>query len=116
MQLQEYPKAIAQLQTKLNSLNFLADTLQRGIKLIEAEVDAAIAFDSQLTNDAKRKAKRTQLLDEYERYWELIETLATTKGERELKAIEHEQRRNEFTVLKLEARERIATLEAANSY
>jgi hypothetical protein len=88
------------------------------LKQIESEIDSAmpaagvaIAFDTTLKNDAQRKAKRSELLDEHPNYWEQQEILAQAKAKREAVFIELCLRRNEFSVLKLERREAIARLE-----
>ena len=116
MNLNEYPTAIAKLQYQVFGFDIVIEQAQMTIKQIEAEIDSEIAFDATLRNDAQRKAKRQQLLDEHPQYWEQQEILSLNKGKRESTFIELCLRRNEFSVLKLEKREAIARLELqANS-
>jgi hypothetical protein len=111
MNLNEYPTAIARLQTQLTSFDLAVEHTQATLKQIESEIDSAIAFDATLKNDAQRKAKRQQLLDEHPNYWEQQEILGQARAKRESVFIELCLRRNEFSVLKLERREAIARLE-----
>jgi hypothetical protein len=118
MNLNEYPQAIAKLQTQATNFDLAIDQTQTVLKQIESEIDSAmpaagvaIAFDTTLKNDAQRKAKRSELLDEHPNYWEQQEILAQAKAKREAVFIELCLRRNEFSVLKLERREAIARLE-----
>jgi hypothetical protein len=116
MQLNEYPTAIAKLQAEVFDLDLLIDQTHATVKQIEAEIDSAIAFDAALRNDAQRKAKRQQLLDEHPNYWEQQEILSQYRSKREQAFIQLCLKRNEFSVLKLEKRESIARLELqANS-
>jgi len=125
MNLNEYPTAIAKLQAEVFDLDLLIDQTHATVKQIEAEIDSAkparaggyaIAFDAALRNDAQRKAKRQQLLDEHPNYWEQQEILNQYRSKREQTFIQLCLKRNEFSVLKLEKRESIARLELqANS-
>jgi len=115
MNLNEYPKAIAKLQTQLFDLDLRVEQTQTMLKQIESEIDLNIAFDKELRNDAQRKAAKQQQLDEHLHYWEQQEILNQTRAKREQVYIELGLRRNEFSVLKLERREAIAKLELASS-
>lgn len=111
MQLTNYPKAIAKLQKELLSLDQEIQSYQLYMKETETEVDNLVAFDSTLKNDAQRKAKRQQLLDERENYQEWKQAFTQVSATRKEVFIELCLRRNEFSVLKLEKREAIALLE-----
>lgn len=111
MNLNEYPTAIAKLQTQLTGFDLAVEKTQATLKQIESEIDTCVAFDSGLRNDAQRKAKRQELLEEHLHYWEQQEILSQTKAKREQIFIELCLRRNEFSILKLERREAIARLE-----
>jgi hypothetical protein len=115
MQLNEYPTAIAKLQAEVFDLDLLIDQTHATVKQIEAEIDSAIAFDQGLKNDAQRKARRQQLLDEHPSYWEQQQFLTQHRVKRESYFIQLCLKRNEFSVLKLEKREAIARLELQNS-
>ena len=111
MQLSEYPTAIAKLQAEVFDFDLVIEQTHATVKQIEAEIDSQIAFDATLRNDAQRKAKRQQLLDEHPNYWEQQEILNQYRSKRESCFIQLCLRRNEFSVLKLEKRESIARLE-----
>lgn len=111
MNLNEYPQIIAELQAKVYGLDLTIEQNHAIIKQIEADIDSQIAFDATLRNDAQRKAKRQELIDEHPHYWEHQETLSQYRSKREYLFIELCLKRNEFSVLKLEKREMIAQLE-----
>ena len=111
MNLNEYPQVIAKLQAEVFGLDLTIEQTHAIVKQIEADVDSQIAFDAALRNDAQRKAKRQQLIDEHPHYWEHQEILGQYRSKREQHFIELCLRRNEFSILKLEKREAIARLE-----
>jgi hypothetical protein len=111
MNLNEYPQVIAKLQAEVFGLDLTIEQTHAIVKQIEADVDSQIAFDAALRNDAQRKAKRQQLIDEHLHYWEHQEILGQYRSKREQHFIELCLRRNEFSILKLEKREAIARLE-----
>jgi hypothetical protein len=113
MELKEYPTAIAKLQIEIHGFDLEVSQLQKNIKLIESEVEEKVAFDSTLTNDTKRKTKRLALLEKHCSYWEYRVKLEGFKNQREFGLIELDRLRGEFSVAKLETRERIARLETA---
>ncbi|MBD2341235.1 hypothetical protein H6G64_30150 [Calothrix sp. FACHB-156] len=116
MELKDYPTAIAKLQAEVFGLDLTIEQTHATIKQIEADIDSQVAFDATLRNDAQRKAKRQQLIDEHPHYWEHQEILSQHRSKREQHFIELCLRRNEFSVIKLEKREAIARLELqANS-
>lgn len=116
MNLNEYPQVIAKLQAEVFGLDLTIEQTHTVVKQIEADVDSQVAFDAALRNDAQRKAKRQQLIDEHPHYWEHQEILGQYRSKREQHFIELCLKRNEFSVLKLEKREAIARLELqANS-
>lgn len=111
MNLNEYPTAIAKLQAEVFNRDLVIEKTHSNIKQIEAEIDTEIAFDTTLRNDAQRKAKKQQLLEEHPSAWEQQEILSQYRSKREMAFIELCLRRNEFSILKLERREAIARLE-----
>lgn len=118
MNLREYPTKIAQVMMEVHALDMQVNTLQENLKLIELEVDTKIAFDLVLKNDAQRKTRRKALLDDHPNYWECAEELRKIKNTRECASINLCKLQNEFSVMKLEYRERISKLELqlANSH
>jgi hypothetical protein len=115
MKLSEYPAAIAQLQRQILDLDQNIIGLAESVKIFEAEIDKTIAFDSNLRNDAQRKARRIELQQTDGDYYQASRLLKETKEKRELLAIELELLRNSFAIAKLERREAIAQLELAAS-
>ncbi len=111
MKLKDYPNAIATSEFQLLEMESNVSHLLRNIKLIEAETDNEVAFDSSLTNEIKRKTRRSQLLDIHPQYWEYQAQLEAAKKAKDAGFIRLCELRNEFSVIKLEARERIAKLE-----
>ena len=62
MRLLDYPATIAQKQRELLQSEQHIRRLQDILNRLTAEVDTTIAFDSDLRNDAQRKAKRLELM------------------------------------------------------
>lgn len=112
MKLQDYPQVIAKLQRQILGLDQKLIGMTESVKIFEAEIDKAIAFDLTLKNDAQRKARRIELQQTDGDYYQASRLLKETKEKRELLAIELELARNQFSILKLEKREAIARLEA----
>jgi hypothetical protein len=111
MELFEYPKKIAEVQTEIHKFDVEINSLQKNIKLVELEVDTEVSFDATLTNESKRKFRRNFLLDAHPHYWEYAETLEKLKNRREIVIISLCKLQSEFSVAKLEYREKIAKLE-----
>jgi hypothetical protein len=113
MDFRAYPEAIAALSRDVLSIELQVEQMAAFVKSVEAEADLQVSFDSDLKNDNQRKAKKKQILDEHSQYWEYSECLKSYKFDREVKLIELELRKNEFSILKLEKREFIARCEIA---
>lgn len=106
----DYPELIADAQRKLRDRASATRQLQLVIANCNAQIERLVAFDESLTNDSRRKARRAEYQGE-EGHQSLLADLERLQ-ERESEAeIELELLRNEFAILKLEARERIAQLE-----
>jgi hypothetical protein len=112
MKLSEYPEVIARLQYQILDLDQLIISLAESVKIFEAEIDKQIAFDSNLKNDAQRKARRIELQQTDGDYYTASRQLLETKSKRDLLQIQLELVKNQFSVLKLEKREAIARAEA----
>ena len=63
MTLQSLPTEIYDASLQLLQQNQLIRRLQQQVAAYEAEVAAAVAFDSDLKNEAQRKAQSTELLN-----------------------------------------------------
>ena len=111
MNLNEYPTAIAHLQGQILEFDQSLIGLTESVKIFEAEIDKAIAFDLNLKNDSQRKARRIELQQTDGDFYQASLLLKQTKEKRELLAIELELLRNNFSVLKLDKRFAIAQME-----
>ena len=112
LDLRKYPSAIAELEIKIHRLDQEIAISQNNLKLVEYDIDQQVAFDASLSNDAKRKAMRVALLEMHPEYSNYEDKLEVFKNQRTLDLIEIDKLRGEFSVAKLEARERIARHEA----
>ena len=111
MNLSTFPHAIATAQQKL--LNLGKDmTIARNALLVEENsIDQAIAFSSDFKNDNQRKTAKAQMLQESVLYQSLTQSLSDLTDKYNRADINLQLVKNNFTVAKLEARERIAKLE-----
>lgn len=112
MQLNQYPKAIAAQQTKILNMRKdlrLAEDAQR---TLTAAIKGKVANDSSLKNDTQRKAAEVELMQADKDLQMNIATLAELKDAIAAEEIALELLLNEFSVLKIEARERTAMMSA----
>ncbi len=108
MQLSHYPCAIAQAAQRVNEIDSQIMAVQQLINREEGNADTRSAFDSDLKNDAQRKARRFEVLLTNHEYQTAVNTLLRLNAEK-ANAIAHlEYLRNQFSVAKLEARLAIA--------
>lgn len=110
--LSDFPACISQAQLELLSQERHVRLLQEAIAQRQADIENAVAFDASLTNDAKRKARKAELMatDEYQQWQQDLQIAQDKRTELQIGL---ELLRNQFTVLKLERREAIAHLEVA---
>jgi hypothetical protein len=108
LQLSHYPSAIAQAAQRVNEVDSQLMAVQHQINRFEGNADRVSAFESDLKNDAQRKARRFEVLLVNQEYQKSIDTLMRLTAEKG-NAIAHlEYLRNQFSVAKLEARLAIA--------
>lgn len=110
MKLIDYPAEIAEKQRQLLRIEQHIRRLQEIVNRLTAEIDTEIAFDSDLKNDAQRKAKRLELMSTAE-YRKAVANLLMAQDERAEIEIDVNLLRNQFSVLKLQLRETIAARE-----
>lgn len=116
MNLASYPKAIHASQVQQLRAEQLVRKLKEKVGQILAKIDYEIAWDTELKNDAQRKARRIELMNQAE-YKDALELLQAAEDNLKESQIELELLTNQFTVAKLEKREAIAKLETrANAY
>jgi hypothetical protein len=110
MKLSDYPVAIAQQQRLLLQAEQHIRRLQDVLNHITAGIDMAIAFDTDLKNDAQRKARRLELMADSE-YRKSLANLLIAQDKRTEVEIDLNLLRNQFSALKLEMREAITSRE-----
>ena len=111
MKLSNFPHAIATAQQKLLNLGRDITIARNALLLEENSVDQAIAFSSDFKNDSQRKTAKAQMLQESALYQSLTQNLAGLTDKYNRVDINLQLVKNNFTVAKLEMRERIAKME-----
>ena len=112
MNLSTFPHAISTAQQKLLNLGRDMTIIRNGLLLEENQIDQAIAFSSDFKNDNQRKTAKVQMLQESEKYGCLSQNLVDLTDKYNRADINLQLVKNNFTVGKLEARERIAKMES----
>lgn len=113
MDISDYPSAIAKKEEERLLYEKGIREILEFLNSAYAEVDRAIAFGfTDLKNEGQRKAKRQELIDEREDIGQANQDLQKAKDSQALLDIELGLLRNQFSVLKLQLREKIAILEA----
>jgi hypothetical protein len=112
MKFNQYPDAIAGIERQILKLTQDARRLQETLNTIANGIDRAIAFDPELKNDTQRKTKRTELLAENLKFQSAMTRLTQTNERRESLEIDLSYYRAQFSILKLEYRDRISQAEA----
>lgn len=110
MRLLDYPAAIAQKQHELLRAEQHVRRLQDVLNRLTAEIDTTIAFDTELRNDAQRKAKRLEMMKAAD-YRKAATNLQMAQDQHAALEIDLNLLRNQFSVLKLELRESLAARE-----
>ena len=111
MKLSNFPHAIATAQQKLLNLGKDLTIVRNQLLLEENSIDQAIAFSSDFKNDSQRKTAKAQMLQESALYQSLTKNLADLTDKYTRADINLQLVKNNFTVAKLEMRERIAKME-----
>lgn len=115
MKLSDYPQAIAKLQRQILSLDQSLIGLQESLSILGIEIEKQVLGDASLSNDAKRKARRLELQQSDLDYCKAANELKTAQAKRDSLDIDLLLLRNQFSVLKLEERRAIASLELHSS-
>ena len=111
MNLSTFPHAIATASYELLALGTKIHNVRSAILDIESEVDSAIAFGD-FKNDSQRKAGKAQMLKNHESYSAFSDQLQALTDEYSRAEINLSLIKNNFSIRKLEARERIAKMES----
>lgn len=110
MQLNQFPKAIAEVQVSLVPKQQNVRRLKAAIAAYDREIEGAVAFDSELKNETQRKFKKAELQTD-EGYQSLLLELMEAEFTQTEAEIELELLRNSFSVAKLDRRWAIAQME-----
>ncbi len=113
MNLQIFPVTIADLERRLLKQNQAIRELKEEIEGCDFGFDAEIAFDETLKNDLQRKVRRRELAASNQDYQTLLLKFQKATAVARLIEIDLDLTKNQFAVAKLEARERIASVEEA---
>ncbi|MGE5657222.1 MAG: hypothetical protein ACM37W_11480 [Actinomycetota bacterium] len=111
MHLKDYPKAIATRQYELLQLNHEIRRHSQSVNLFTASIDRKIAYDPNLKNEAQRKARRFELMQQDSDYLVASQALEQVTDQRDSLLIELDLLRNQFSVLRLELREALTVKE-----
>lgn len=111
MNLADYPIAISNIQKKLLKLEKNIRKLEEFLASAYSAIDREIAFNSELKNEAQRKAKRQELIAGSTEIVTSGIDLQNLKDKQASLEIDLQLLRNQFSILKLEKREAIALLE-----
>lgn len=114
MQLSHYPTAIAQAAQRVNEVDSQLMAVQHQINRFEGNADRVSAFESDLKNDAQRKARRFEVLLVSQEYQKSMDTLIRLSQEKANALAHLEYLRNQFSVAKLEAR--LAIVQQLNDF
>jgi hypothetical protein len=111
MNINEYPLTIAKLERQILSQTQAARRINETINVLHSKVERAIAFDESLKNDAQRKSRRLELLNDIAEYQDCLDKLMEIQDKQKELEIDLNYYRAQFTIKKLELRDRIAKAE-----
>lgn len=110
MTLADYPAAIATQQIKLVNLRKDLRICQEEQKRLIAAIKGKVANDSELKNDTQRKARESELMQSDEDLQLNQRILNELQDDIAVEEINLDLLVNQFSVLKIEVRERTASL------
>lgn len=110
MKLFEYPQAIANLRKDLAHLEFEVSKQQEIVKILDINIETQVASDSSLKNETQRKVKKQELIQIDPTYFKESDLLQSLKFKAKTIEIDLFQLIDEFTVLKIEERRKIAQM------
>lgn len=116
MNLNLFPPTIAELERSLLKQNQVVRELKDRLDIYDWQLDMSIAFDPELKNDLQRRVKRLELTVDDEVYQKMINELCKAIEAVRLVEIDLDLTKNQFTVVKLETRERIARMEGRREH
>jgi hypothetical protein len=110
VQLNQFPKAIAEAQTALLMQQQEVRRLKDALVTYDREIEGVVAFDNDLKNETQRKFKKAELQAD-ESYQGLLLQVRQAEFLQTKFEIDLERLRSQFSVAKLEKREAIARME-----
>jgi len=111
MTLEDYPNAMAKKRRAILKLDQQIRQLSETLATFSDQIDQLVAFDAELTNEAQRKAKKSQLRQQDQGYVVALAALRQVEYQKSDLEIDLRLLSEEFSVLKLQRRERLAQLE-----
>lgn len=110
--LSDFPAQLAHLAHQLHQADQTIRQHQARLDTLTAELETEIATDTSLKNEQQRKAKRLEATTQTH-YLAAVAAVQSAQDNRHLIHIEYRLLADRFSVAKLIARERIASLEIA---
>jgi len=104
MKLIDYPAAIYKLRSAQIETQYELERLQHYLDTLLIDVDMVIAFDDDLKNEPRRKAKRALVLSEHVSYQEALAHSVSLTQAIAYQDIELERLRSTMSILKLQLR------------
>jgi len=111
MNIADYPQLIADAQRSILKLDQQLRMHRESVAFSLNAIERAIAHDPTLKNDSQRKAKKTELMETDDSYIQASYGLKKCEDLRTQMDIDLQLLRSQFSILKLEKREAIATME-----
>ena len=111
LDLNDYPNEIAVKRRELLKLEQTIRRLSETATTFADQIDQMVAFDAELSNEAQRRAKKAQLRQSDEGYIQASKALADVQDQKAEIEIDLQLLRDQFGLLKLHERERLAHIE-----
>lgn len=109
LKLEEYPKAILENELKLVDLKEKIKREEKELARLDFEIEKEVAFLDTLKNENQRKNYR-QELQQSKNYQQILMNLGALDAAKSLVEIDLRFLQNQFSVVKLQARLRIAEM------
>ena len=111
LDLNDYPNEIAVKRRQLLRIEQTIRRLSEAATTFANQIDQMVAFDAELSNETQRRAKKAQLRRSDEGYVQASKALADAQDQKTEIEIELQLMRDQFGLLKMQERDRIAQIE-----
>ena len=111
LSLEDYPNEMVKKRRAILKLDQQIRQLSETLATFSDQIDQLVAFDAELTNEAQRKAKRAELRQQDQGYVVALAALRKVEDQKSDLEIDLKFLSEEFSVLKLQWRERLAQLQ-----